>query len=274
VLGTGVLPQARPTAEPTTIDSAVCRKFWDDRALMASDPRSVTLDQQAVWTMRFEVSLYQGWLLRRLPRARMEHTVDLGCGNGDWTRVLARRSDRILAVDFSETMLAACRSRLANEGQLEGAEFVCGDVSEVAIPSSDVVIAGAVTQYLTDDRVDALLRNVRGALTPHGVFYLRTTVSTTGTTQIRADATFQGIYRPKSWFDERVVAAGFEILETTTATEFVADEAARRFLGPLRPILYYPLRALRRFMRRKKPTDVAVYLLRGSNNSLGQRMSR
>jgi len=259
-----MLPEPTTVDGPASIDRAVCKEFWDGRALTANDPRSVTLDRQAAWTMRFEVSLYQGWLLRRLPRTRLNHTVDLGCGNGDWTLVLARRSERILAVDFSEAMLAACRDQLANNGQLEGAEFVCGDVSEVAIPASEVVIAGAVSQYLTDDRVDVLLGSVRRALTPDGVFYLRTTVSTTGSTQIRADARFQGIYRPKSWFDERIVAAGFELLETTTATEFVADEVARRFLGPFRALLYYPLRAVRRFMRRNKPTDVAVYLLRCS----------
>lgn len=257
-----MLPEPTTVDGSATIDRAVSKEFWDSRALLASDPRSVTLDRQAAWSMRFEVRLYQGWLLRRLPRRRARQTVDLGCGNGDWTRVLAGRSDRILAVDFSDGMVEACRRQLASSGHLERSCFVCGDVSEVMLPESDLVIAGAVTQYLTDERVDAMLGNVHRALTPDGVFYLRTTVSTTGSTQVRADATFQGIYRPKGWFDERVAAAGFEVVETTTATEFVADEVSRRFLGPLRPLLYHPLHALRRFMRRAKPTDVAVYLLR------------
>ncbi|HVK86993.1 MAG TPA: class I SAM-dependent methyltransferase [Kofleriaceae bacterium] len=256
-----MLPAPTAVDAPVQLDRAVCKEFWEQRALIASDPRSVTLDQQAAWTMRFEVSLYQGWLLRRLPARRMQSVVDLACGNGDWTTVLAARADRIVAVDFSEGMVAACRARLARAGHLERAELVCGDVSEVAVPTSDLVIAGAVTQYLSDERVDALLANVRAALAPGGVFYLRTTVSTTGTTQVRADATFQGVYRPKAWFDERIARAGFTVVESTTATEFVADEAARRFLGPLRPLLYYPLHTFRKIARRRKPTDVAVYLL-------------
>lgn len=257
-----MLPEPTPVDAPVQVDRAVCKEFWEQRALIASDPRSVTLDRQAAWTMRFEVSLYQGWLLRRLPAARARTVVDLACGNGDWTTVLAQRADRVVAVDFSEGMVAACRARLARAGQLERAELVCGDVSEVAIPTSDLVIAGAVTQYLADDRVDALLANVHAALAANGLFYLRTTVSTTGVTQVRADDTFQGVYRPKAWFDERVVRAGFTVVATTTATEFVADEAARRFLGPLRPLLYYPLYGFRKLARRRKPTDVAVYLLK------------
>lgn len=257
-----MLPALTATDASFELDRAVCKEFWNQRAQIAVDPRAVTLDRQAAWTMRFEVGLYQGWLLRRLPRGRARTVVDLACGNGDWTTVLAARADRVLAVDFSEGMVAACRARLAHAGQLDGAELVCADVSEVPLPSSDLVIAGAVTQYLSDARVDALLANVRAAVAGGGLFYLRTTVSTTGATQARADATFQGVYRPKAWFDARIAAAGFDVVETTTATEFVADETARRFLGPLHPLLYYPLYGLRRLARRRKPTDVAVYLLR------------
>jgi predicted TPR repeat methyltransferase len=257
-----VLPAPTATHAPVELDRAVCKEFWEQRALIANDPRSVTLDNQAAWTMRFEVRLYQGWLLRRIPRTRAQTIVDLACGNGDWTTVLAARSDKVVAVDFSEGMVAACRARLERAGQLARAEVLCGDVSEVAIPTSDLVVAGAVTQYLSDAQVDALLANVRAALAPHGLFYLRTTVSTSAETQVRQDATFQGVYRPKAWFDDRIARAGFTPIEATTATKFVADEAARRFLGPLRPLLYYPLYGIRKISRRNKPTDVAVYLLR------------
>ena len=50
-----MLPEPTATDAPVELDRAVCKDFWEQRALLASDPRSVTLDNQAKWTMRFEV---------------------------------------------------------------------------------------------------------------------------------------------------------------------------------------------------------------------------
>lgn len=254
------------TSSPAEIDPAVCKEFWQQRALLAQDPRSVRLGTGPLWTVRLGLKLYQRWLLRRLPTPRTRFVVDLACGNGDWTEVLARRADRVLAVDFSEGMAEACRARLASEGLLDRADVICADVADVAIPSCDLVTAGAVTQYLGDERVDTLLGNVHAALLPDGLFYLRTTVSKTGATFTKSDTTYQAIYRPKSWYDERIARAGFVTVDT--ATRFAIDEASRMLFGRLRALFYYPVLGALKVLRLRSQTDVAVYLLRSDSSML------
>lgn len=254
------------TPDSKEIDLEISRKFWDERATSAADPRSVTLDQQPRWLSRVEIALYQGWLFRRLPRRRLGTIVDLACGNGDWTVELAKRCEHIVAADFSQGFVDACRVRLGEDAKR--ATFVCSDVVEVELPKSDLILAGGVVQYVADDRLDVLLANVRDALTPEGLFYVRVTVSKTGETTVKRDESFQGLYRTLPWYEERLDAAGFEIVHKSNATRFVADEASRKVLGPLHPVIYYPLLSLRRFMRRKKPTEIAVWILRRKSEKL------
>lgn len=51
---------------------------------------------------------YHPFLLRRLP-PRMGRALDVGCGDGQFVRLLAGRADRVDAIDVSGEMLAAAR---------------------------------------------------------------------------------------------------------------------------------------------------------------------
>ncbi len=249
--------------ERNEIDLDASKKFWETRAGNATDPRSVTLDRQPPWLMRFEVGLYQGWMLRRIPKRRpLNQIVDLGCGNGDWTVVFAKLADRVWAADFSEGMIAATRARLDAAGLLSKATLVRGDVAELELPESELVVAGAVVQYLSDAKVEQLLGNIHQALSADGCFYLRTTITKSGVTDVKKGEGIQGIYRSIDWYEESLDRAGFEVVARSTATRFVADEISRRLMGPVWALAYYPLLGVRRIIRSRKPTDVAVFIVR------------
>lgn len=66
----------------------------------------------------FETSAYErakyDHTLTRLPRPRYARALEAGCANGVLTRRLADRCDALLAVDVSETALAAARARSAD----------------------------------------------------------------------------------------------------------------------------------------------------------------
>jgi SAM-dependent methyltransferase len=53
---------------------------------------------------------YHSFLLRRLPR-RMHAALDIGCGRGGFSRLLAARADRVTAVDLSPQMVRLARER-------------------------------------------------------------------------------------------------------------------------------------------------------------------
>ena len=42
----------------------------------------------------------------------IKNTLELGCGNGTYSKVLAKEADNLLATDFSEEMINAAKSRL------------------------------------------------------------------------------------------------------------------------------------------------------------------
>jgi SAM-dependent methyltransferase len=99
------------------------------------------------WPMAF--------LLRRIP-AGCERALEIGCGLGRFTRALAGRVPRVIALDVSEEMLAVARRRAANRA----IEFISGDAVDVVpgLGSFDLVISLATFRHLPAESID-LFRN-------------------------------------------------------------------------------------------------------------------
>ena len=52
-------------------------------------------------------------ILNKLSKQKgLKNTIELGCGNGTYSKVLAKETDNLLATDFSEEMVNAARGRL------------------------------------------------------------------------------------------------------------------------------------------------------------------
>ena len=137
------------------IDRDISRRFWDERAREADDPRAVTLEKESAASVAREVALYQQWLFRRLPEfgGRTDSIADIGCGNGDWTVPLARGAQRIFASDFSSGFAEHTRKRLEHEVPACRSTVACADAAELDFPFPlDLVVCGAVTQYMDDER--------------------------------------------------------------------------------------------------------------------------
>jgi len=85
-------------------------------------------------------------LLARTPPDARRRIVDLGCGPGNSTALLAERHPQaaILGLDSSADMLAAARARLP------GVDFRQGDIAEWSDPSVDLVFANAALQWVPD----------------------------------------------------------------------------------------------------------------------------
>ncbi len=248
---------------PTTIDKAVSRRFWQERTEGSADPRSVTLDRQSAASVAREVRLYQRWMERALEAAGVtpRRVLDLGCGNGDWTVMLAERAERLVAVDLADGFVAHCRERLRAAG-LDGRATVVQHDAGSYEPDGpfDLIVAGAVTQYLSDDDIAGLLPRIRAALAPGGVLYLRTTVATHAERYATTTESFQGIYRSRAWYRRALADAGFELARESMATWFVADELAYRTFGEhaASRVLALPLKAIRWTYRFPRKHDVYV----------------
>jgi demethylmenaquinone methyltransferase/2-methoxy-6-polyprenyl-1,4-benzoquinol methylase len=105
-------------------------------------------------------------LVRRLPRRRAARVLDLACGTGDLTMLLARRyrDGEVSGVDLSPAMLARARRRRG----AEGLRFRLGDLGRLPFPSGhfDVVTGGYALRNAPS--LSVALQEVQRVLKPGG----------------------------------------------------------------------------------------------------------
>jgi SAM-dependent methyltransferase len=106
---------------------------------------------------------YHALLLRELP-ARCERVLEIGCGTGELSRLLAARSRSVLAIDLSSNMIRLARERSADVPNLE---LRLADAATWEIPreSFDCVASVATLHHLD---AAATLARMRDALAPGG----------------------------------------------------------------------------------------------------------
>lgn len=110
-------------------------------------------------------------LLARVPLAQARHVVDLGCGPGNSTELLAQRfpGAQVLGIDHSPAMLQAARERLP------GITFSQADIATwsppAGQPACDLIYANASLQWV--GRHEQLIARLFAALAPAGVLAIQ-----------------------------------------------------------------------------------------------------
>jgi SAM-dependent methyltransferase len=110
-------------------------------------------------------------MLSMLPRERFRHALELGCSIGALAEDLAKRCDRLLAVDSSTSALAAASRRLAG---LPGTAVARLDIPYEWPESDDfdLVVVSEVGYFLSPLALEELVRRVAESMTPDGVLIL------------------------------------------------------------------------------------------------------
>ena len=92
--------------------------------------------------------------------------LEIGCGTGNYTRILLERGYEITAVDISENMLKIAKEKCA-------CNFISGNIRDISINDKfDACIAMfAVMGYITENSdIVKVLNNIRKHLKPNGLF--------------------------------------------------------------------------------------------------------
>jgi len=92
--------------------------------------------------------------------------LEVGCGTGNYTKILLERGYEVTAVDISENMLKIAREKCA-------CKFIKGDIKDISINERfDASIAMfAMMGYITESSdVIKALNNINRHLNPNGVF--------------------------------------------------------------------------------------------------------
>lgn len=107
---------------------------------------------------------YHDFLLRHAP-AHCSSALEVGCGTGTFARLLARRSEHVLALDLSPEMLRIARERSADFPQIN---YVQADVMSYPLPDAAYdCIASIATLHHLD--LNTILPKLKAALKPGGV---------------------------------------------------------------------------------------------------------
>ncbi|MFZ2014238.1 MAG: bifunctional PIG-L family deacetylase/class I SAM-dependent methyltransferase [Nocardioides sp.] len=110
-------------------------------------------------------------LLTVLPDQHVGRALEVGCSTGALTEALARRADRVVAVDRSAAAVAAAQRRLGDDHRVSVLEL---DIA-AAWPDDgpfDLVVVSEVGYFLSPAGLDGLVERVASSLTPVGVVAL------------------------------------------------------------------------------------------------------
>ena len=110
-------------------------------------------------------SHYHGYLLSHIP-AQCRRILEIGCGTGEFSRMLAARAERVLAIDLSPQMIRLARQ---HSKLYPNVDFVTGDVMTCQLPDNqfDCIATLTTIHHLP---MESILRKIREALKPGGVF--------------------------------------------------------------------------------------------------------
>lgn len=99
-----------------------------------------------------------------------QQVLDVGCGVGRWSRLMAAEGAWVTGVDLSPTMVAEATRRAAAEGLGERCKFLVQDLSELNTGSRYHLVLGVtVLQHILDgDRLRSTIRRLAKHLQPGG----------------------------------------------------------------------------------------------------------
>lgn len=109
-------------------------------------------------------SHYHAFLLKHLPAASEADALEIGCGTGGFSRLLARRYRRVLALDLSPRMIELARER---SRQFPNIDFQIADVMnyDFSARSFGCIASIATLHHLP---LESILTQLRGLLQPNG----------------------------------------------------------------------------------------------------------
>lgn len=118
---------------------------------------------------------YHQYLVRHLP-PRCENALEIGCGSGAFTELLASRARNVVALDLSPEMIRLARARSAGRTNVE---YRLGDVMRLPLPAEgyDCIVSIATLHHLP---LEQALLKMKDALRPNGTLVIHDLASDDG----------------------------------------------------------------------------------------------
>ena len=110
---------------------------------------------------------YERFLFAQIP-LRCDKALEVGCGTGAFSRLLAERAQNVLAVDLSPVMLQLAMARSNGYANIT---FLMADITETDLPAEhfDCIVSIATLHHMP---LAATLEKLKNALTPKGILLI------------------------------------------------------------------------------------------------------
>jgi len=143
--------------------------------------------------------------------------LDIGCGIGDLSFILAKRGANVVGVELDAQKVANA-SKIAQQWHFDNLRFLAGDatkIDQMNLGQFDAIFCLALLEHIQDD-VD-LLKKLQGMLRPGGIFMLE--VPSARRKTIAEIEAADGHMRPGYIFEELpelLASTGFRVLKRKT----------------------------------------------------------
>ena len=92
-----------------------------------------------------------------LPKAQYHNAIELGCGNGVFSALLAPRCHALLSIDGNEQAIQLAKQRLAESAHVNIIQGVIPDALPTAQPTFDLIIISEILYYLSPNEIDIVI---------------------------------------------------------------------------------------------------------------------
>ncbi|PIQ29150.1 class I SAM-dependent methyltransferase [bacterium (Candidatus Blackallbacteria) CG17_big_fil_post_rev_8_21_14_2_50_48_46] len=193
---------------------------------------------QAGWGGAQRLAKEYLWLERLFSHSQVPQTgrvLELGCGEGHFSRLLSQRGYQVHGVDVSARAIEWAQAKALAEGFK--IEYSVADLSQAGVlpeQSYDLIVDGNCLHCIIDEDRAVFLANVLQALKPHCLFFVSSLChcgDTEKEIQMRAGHPYRQIVS-KTALENELLSAGFEVL---SSREVPSEPASHCTLHALKP---------------------------------------
>jgi SAM-dependent methyltransferase len=122
-----------------------------------------------------ESEIYYDYFMQYLP-PRLKNALEIGCGSGAFTRLLASRASSVVALDLSPGMMRLAKAHSVGHQNIE---YQLGDLMQNSLPAAefDCIVSIATLHHLP---LEQALLKMKNALKPNGVLIIHDLVADNG----------------------------------------------------------------------------------------------